>query len=108
MYPHFGNMLGGTPLLITGPCIEELNNQNIESMHTLTCKFGEEEVGGVGVGSQFLCISPQLSITGRVTLQLTLMVPTLTYGSRLFHGEEIFYSCKFLELITIFIYKYST
>ena len=53
MSPNYGNQLGGTPIIITGPCFDETSS--------ITCCFGEIETSCVrGSNREALCISPSL------------------------------------------------
>ena len=54
-------MLGGTAVIISGPCFE----QGIK----VTCKFDENEVDGVVLDDSFaLCTTPEMERAGSVPL----------------------------------------
>ena len=56
--PRFGNMLGGTAVLVSGPCFDEADN--------ITCVFDGIPTDGMFFSErQSLCASPILSRTGR-------------------------------------------
>ena len=81
--PRLGNMLGGTALLVSGPCLEVTDQ--------ITCEFGETAVTGVYISQMLsLCITPPFNTIGRIRFQLTVRAdgsPTIRY-----QGESIFYS----------------
>lgn len=81
--PRLGNMLGGTALLVSGPCLEVTDQ--------ITCVFGETAVTGVYISQMLsLCITPPFNTIGRIRFQLTVRAdgsPTIRY-----QGESIFYS----------------
>ena len=72
-------MLGGQTVTVQGPCFDQHDN--------IVCSFDGVMVTGVFVSRfKVVCISPQLSRTGRVTFRLTVN------GSPM--GEATFSSCK--------------
>lgn len=80
--PRLGNILGGTPIKLSGPCFEEQDN--------ITCRFNDVVVMGTHLSKDIaLCVSPQLEVTGRISLELTV---TRSDGSVAFVGHEIFHS----------------
>ena len=81
--PRFGSVLGGTAVLVSGPCFEETDN--------ISCVFNGVEVEGVFVSmTQCLCISPQLSVLGRVSFQLKVV--NTTSGDTRYEGTSEFLS----------------
>ena len=53
--PNNGNELGGTPVIVRGPCFNDTDN--------ITCDFGDITVPGVKVSiNTALCISPLFNI----------------------------------------------
>jgi len=82
--PRLGNVLGGTPIKLSGPCFEEEDN--------ITCEFNDIVVMGTRLNKDIaLCVSPQLDVTGRVKLRLTV---TREDGTRIFIGQETYHSGK--------------
>ena len=77
--PRFGNMLGGTAVLVSGPCFDEADNitRVFDGIPTDGMFFSER---------QSLCASPILSHTGRVPFQF------IVNGTEQFRGDSIFYS----------------
>ena len=62
--PWYGNILGGVPVILTGPTY-------IKSTDKLYCLFDGIKVDGVYVSqTQVLCVTPRLTKTGRVSVQL--------------------------------------
>ena len=84
--PRSGHVLGGTAVLITGPCLEESDN--------ITCVFDGIEVEGLFVSMMLaLCVSPPLTEIGRRPLQL--IVRDAADGSIRSQGSTEFVSCKY-------------
>ena len=83
--PRFGSVLGGTAVIVSGPCFEETDN--------ISCVFNGVEVEGVFVSmTQSLCISPQLSVLGRVSFRLRV---NASNGNTKYEGTSEFLSiCK--------------
>lgn len=78
--PHHGNVLGGQTVTVQGPCFDQHDNN--------VCVFDGVEVTSVFVNRfKIVCISPQLSRTGRVPFNLTVN------GDQ--RGEATFSSCKY-------------
>ena len=83
--PRSGHVLGGTAVLITGPCLEETDN--------ITCVFDGIEVDGLFVSMMLaLCVSPPLTEIGRRPLQL--IVHDTVNGTIRSQGATEFISCK--------------
>ena len=81
--PPYGNMLGGTGVVVSGTQLFVNEDDDI------LCMFDGIEVRGVYVDEQkALCICPLLSQTGRLLFQISVN------GSTSFVGESIFTSCK--------------
>ena len=50
--PHFGNILGGTAVRLTGPCFDETD--------LLVCTFEDEKENGFVVNNRTaICVSPR-------------------------------------------------
>ena len=82
--PRLGNVLGGTPVLVSGPCLEETDN--------IVCTFDGVVVDGVYINETMaLCVSPCLSTIGRVVFEVNV---TTLNGTIKFEGETAFFSCK--------------
>ncbi len=65
MKPRFGNMLGGTAVLISGT--------RFEMGEKISCNFGGHEVEGSLIDeSSALCVSPQLSKLGFITFGIAI------------------------------------
>ena len=79
--PRMGNMLGGTPVQVAGPCLQETD--------VITCAFDGAVVEGIYISDMLaVCVSPRLSSIGRVAFQLTVS----TSGAIRYEGETIFFS----------------
>lgn len=78
--PSYGNMAGGTAVVISGLLFRQTDN--------ILCTFDGIRVEGVVLSDlQALCTSPQLHRTGRI--------PVLLYrNGHLLQQDGIFYSCK--------------
>ena len=83
LFPHYGNVLGGTTVQVFGPCFDEFVN------HTITCSFNEIEVQAIFIDSNsVICISPGLTSLGRINFALTIEDIDAEFQ------ETTFYSCK--------------
>ena len=81
--PRLGNVLGGTPVQLSGPCFEENDN--------ITCYFGDTPIKGTYLDkNRVLCVSPELSEIGRITLQLRV----IRANELIFDGQVTFHSSK--------------
>ena len=80
--PRVGSVLGGTAVLVSGPCLQEDDN--------IACIFDGEEVEGSYLSEMLaVCITPPFSSIGRVTFQL------IVEGSDgIVQGTETFLSGK--------------
>ena len=68
MEPRFGNMLGGTPVLISGLCQDPESNENITSR---ACMFegGGREIDGYRISSNtMVCFVPRLRKPGIIVV----------------------------------------
>ena len=80
--PRIGNVLGGTVVRVSGPCLEETD--------LINCTFGGIVTPGLYISNmEALCVSPQLAIPGAVAFQLTVVREEQVE----FEGEERFYAC---------------
>ncbi|XP_078686455.1 protein mesh-like isoform X6 [Branchiostoma floridae x Branchiostoma belcheri] len=63
IFPFFGTMLGGTKVLISGPCFDD-------SSVNIWCKFGNKDPvsGWIESNITAACISPFLAVPGRIPL----------------------------------------
>ena len=94
LVPRLGNMLGGTPVQVAGPCLRQTDE--------IICAFDGIEVPGVYMSERIaLCICPQLTSVGRVPFQMTVFAD----GAITFRGEVIFFSSKWLTLRSPYIQK---
>ena len=86
--PSYGNMLGGSSILVSGPYF------TVQEEDQITCVFDNTTVDGIFVNSkQVLCVSPALSRTGRVPFQL------LVTGGTEFIGQSVFVSGKVRSVV---------
>ena len=70
-------------MLVSGPCLEETDQ--------ITCVFGDRSVTGIYISEMLsLCVSPTISVTGRVRFQL--IVQANGTSTDRYRGESIFYS----------------
>jgi hypothetical protein len=68
--PPIGNQLGGTPLLISGLCVEPED--------TILCQFGGSNIvsfASVVDESTILCITPVMTILGEVEVEVNRFFP---------------------------------
>lgn len=84
LVPRVGNMLGGTAVRVTGPCLDETD--------VIICTFDVIEVAGVYMDEMsLLCVSPILSKVGEVNLELKVINAVnskrLTYTSSFYSGK---------------------
>ena len=79
LFPNYGNVLGGQPVTVSGPCFKETD--------VISCLFDGVETRAVFIEKfEVLCVSPALSQPGRTTFELAI--------NRRVIGETIFISCK--------------
>ena len=91
--PRYGNMLGGSSILVSGPYF------TVQEEDQITCLFDNTTVDGIFVNSkQVLCVSPALPRTGRVPFQL------LVTGGTDFIGQSVFVSGKFRSVVVSCVY----
>ena len=82
--PRYGSELGGTPVIVTG---EKLIANEEDSV---ICVFdGRETDGFVTKDGQVLCVSPEMSRTGRVPFRLHI-----SGDGTFFTAVATFRSCK--------------
>ena len=85
--PRYGSELGGTPIIVTGDKLSTGEDDNV------TCVFdGVESDGFVTKDGQVLCVSPELSRTGRVPFRLQINQVDTS-----FIAVAIFISCEILN-----------
>ena len=80
--PRLGTVLGGTPVRLTGPCLEEDDN--------IICRFNDITVEGIYINEDLaLCVSPEVQIIGQIMLHLTVVrsrsTATNYSGAAIFH-----------------------
>ena len=79
--PSYGNMLGGSPIVLSGPYF------TVQEEDQIACLFDNTTVDGIFINKQqVLCVSPPLSQSGRVQFQLFVR------GNTSFYGESTFVS----------------
>ena len=79
--PSYGNQLGGTPIIIQGPCF------NTED--SIKCSFNATEVSAVVMSNErAMCISPMLHSAG--VIKFKLLNGTDTIGIAIFHARKLF------------------
>ena len=82
--PRFGSQLGGTPVIVFGPCFEQSDS--------VECSFGGISTPGIFVSRErFMCISPAMDTLGRV--EVTIEVKR--NGTLRFQRNVPFYSRKY-------------
>ena len=82
--PRSGSQLGGTPVMVFGPCFEPSD--------TVECTFGAISTPGIFVSRErFMCVSPAMDVHGRV--EVTVEVKD-SDGNVTFQGTALFYSGK--------------
>ena len=85
--PRYGSELGGIPIIVTGDKLSTGEDDNV------TCVFdGVESDGFVTKDGQVLCVSPELSRTGRVPFRLQINQVDTS-----FIAVAIFISCEILN-----------
>ena len=91
VFPSVGNVLGGTPVVVSGPCVQDVQDA---SDVAVTCTFDNVSVEGEYLmnQSQFLCITPQLQTIGRIPFTLEFTQPNSTDQYR---GYATFYIGKY-------------
>ena len=94
--PNYGNQLGGTPIIIAGPCFNESSS--------ITCHFGDIETPCVRISQmEAMCISPKLDVNGRIPIKVKV-------GNVEYEDESVTFSSRKLLMclsdIFIFIYIY--
>ncbi|XP_035685252.1 sushi domain-containing protein 2-like [Branchiostoma floridae] len=89
IFPFFGTMLGGTEVSISGPCFAD---PSVE----IWCKFGDKDpVQGWLDNTKAVCISPFLSVPGRIPLQLS------ADGGNTYEHEDVFTSADPGRLVSV-------
>ena len=90
VFPSVGNVLGGTPVAVSGPCVQDIQDA---SDIAVTCTFDGVSVEGEYLmnQSQFLCITPQLQTIGRIPFTLEVTQPNT---SDHYTGHATFYIGK--------------
>ena len=90
VFPSVGNVLGGTPVVVSGPCVQDIQDASDISV---TCTFDRVSVEGEYLmnQSQFLCITPQLQTIGRIPFTLEF---TEANTSHHYSGHATFYIGK--------------
>ena len=83
--PHFGNMLGGTLVTLSGPCVDETDS--------IECVFAGTTTQGVYVSrNSVACITPAMNAIGYVEVSLIIKpTPNRPNG---FKGSTSFYSSE--------------
>ena len=81
--PHFGNQLGGTPVLIRGI---------FDELVIISCVFGTIETRGVRISeTQAMCISPRLDFAGPVDFNVFLNDVLIPINGVRFYARKL---CK--------------
>ena len=79
--PSYGNQLGGTPIIIQGPCFS--------TEDSIKCSFNDIVVGAVVMSNErAMCISPMLHSAGVV--KFAVLNKTEAIGITTFHARELF------------------
>ena len=78
--PWYGNIMGGVPIIVSGPSFKEVDQINLQ--------FDDVVVDCIYVNSiRALCVSPFLSKTGKVTVRLY-------HYNELYDSSTTYYSSK--------------
>ena len=89
--PRYGSELGGTPIVVSGTNLTVAEDDNV------TCIFNGKELEGFVINEkEVLCISPEMTVTGRVPFELHI-----AGEHSLFTGISIFISCELHGSISI-------
>ena len=87
--PRYGSELGGTPIIATGDKLSAGEDDNV------TCVFdGVESDGFVTKDGQVLCVSPEMSRTGRVPFRLQINQVDTS-----FTAVSVFISCEIATVL---------
>ena len=98
--PNYGNQLGGTPIIITGPCFNESSS--------ITCRFGEIETPCVRISNrEALCISPKLDVKGHIPIKVIIGNVEYVDDSVTFYSRKLLYVCP-LYMHVLFFFMYLT
>ena len=82
--PRYGSELGGTPVVVSGTNLTVAEDDNV------TCIFNDKETEGFVINEEeVLCISPEMTITGRVPFEVHIAGQNLS-----FTGISIYISCE--------------
>ena len=89
LVPRSGTILGGTPVRVFGPCVQEPTK--------IKCVFDTKEVEGkyYPAQGQFVCVTPRFQKSGRVNFTLTF---TSNTGEKQTHSS-IFSVGKWIHLL---------
>ena len=84
--PHFGNILGGTAVHLTGPCFDE--------MDLLICSFDDEKESVLVLNNRTaICVSPRFEDIGWKSLTLTIVRDR----EEIYFGQSRFYASMLLR-----------
>ena len=99
--PRYGSELGGTPVVVSGVKITVGENDNV------TCIFDSIETQGLATKTgQVLCVSPELTRTGRLTFELRVKgeQSSFTGFAKFRSGESQQLECYALTLSAVYNY----
>lgn len=83
LIPRSGNMLGGTEVIISGPCFESSNARAV-------CRFDNDQVDGVVLSASLaLCTTPEMTRAGLVPFEMEY--DGNTYTSTFFSSKYVFH-----------------
>ena len=79
--PHYGNQLGGTPVLIKGISFNELVN--------ITCQFDDIKTQGIRMSNrEAMCVSPRLPKSGSVPFSVSINDVLVENSVRFFYARK--------------------
>ena len=79
--PHYGNQLGGTPVLIKGISFNELVN--------ITCQFDDIKTRGIRISNkEAMCVSPRLAKSGSVPFSVSINDVLVDNSVRSFYARK--------------------
>ena len=82
--PPLGSQLGGTSVMVFGPCFQPNDSVN--------CSFGGISTPGIFVSRErVMCVSPAMNVHGRVEVTVEVRKEN---GDVTFQGKSLFYSGK--------------
>ena len=79
--PHYGNQLGGTPVLIKGISFNEFVN--------ISCRFDNIKTRGIRISNrEAMCVSPRLPKSGSVPFSVSINDVLVENSVRFFYARK--------------------